>query len=435
MHLECTPSGESSSSSEGAKTAAQSPDGALRELKSTCSDGLLGRWRCAREPRLYSRRVKAFPLLLAGFGLAASPVMAQTPDACPEDRFTAKPVARAECYYAAGDPLRALTALGADATPAGKALREKASRHVVVLRVDAAGAGDVKDLQVALDGAEPLAGETSSELVLVKGEHAATVSRTGYQPWLLKLRYEPRDEPRADDLLVLEVPPLLPLSALGPRVNLRLETEGATSSRLTIDGKEASEAMIASGSHEVRVEQPGRAAWGASVELTADRSMPGAAPILTLSVPELELEDAPAPAPARPDTSHSRASWYLPAAATGGIVAAVTSVVTLALGLAASGEADDGLEHHNDLVRAGASETEIALARDETNRSRGQRDALLNASLASAAAAVAFGGVSLYFWVTDEDAPAPSEKNGDGRGSAAHGQTLGRAGARAAFAF
>ena len=359
--------------------------------------------------------------------------MAQTPDACPEDRFIGKPVARAECYYAAGDSQRALTALGTDATPAGKALREKASRHVVVLRIDAGGAGDAKDLQVALDGAEPLAGETSSELVLVKGEHAATVSRAGYQPWLLKLRYEPRDEPRADDLLVLEVPPLLPLSALGPRVNLRLETEGAPGARLTIDGKEGSEALIASGSHEVRVEQPGRATWGASVELTADRSMPGAAPILTLSVPELESENPPAPAPVTADASHSRASWYLPAAATGGIVAAVTSVVTLALGLSASGEADEGLEHHNDLVRAGASETEIALARDETNRSRGQRDALLNASLASAAAALAFGGVTLYFWVTEKD--APSEKKPDGSGSARRNRTPGTAGARASFAF
>lgn len=344
-------------------------------------------------------------------------------------------MARAECYYAAGDSQRALAALGTDATPAGKALREKASRHVVVLRIDAAAAGDVKDLQVALDGAEPLAGETSSELVLVKGEHAATVSRPGYQPWLLKLRYEPRDEPRADDLLVLEVPPLLPLSALGPRVNLRLETRGAAGAHLTIDGKEASEALIASGTHEVRVEQPGRAAWGASLELSADRSMPGAAPILTLSVPELESENAPAPAPVPAHDTAARAAWYLPAAATGGIVAAVTSVVTLALGLAASGDADDGLEHHNDLVRAGASETEIALARDETNRSRGQRDALLNASLASAAAALAFGGVTLYFWVTEkEDARSPSEKAA-GTGSSARARTLVTSGARATFAF
>jgi hypothetical protein len=385
---------------------------------------------------LYSRRVKALPLLLVGFWFVATPASAQTSDACPEDRFAGKPVARAECYYTAGDSQRALTALDTDATPAGKALREKASRHVVVLRIDAVHAGDVKDLQVALDGAEPLADETSSELVLVKGEHAATVSRPGYQPWLLKLRYEPRDEPRADDLLVLEVPPLLPLSALGPRVNLRLETEGARGARLTIDGKETSEALIAFGNHEVRVEQPGRAAWGAAVELTADRSMPGAAPILTLSVPELESEAAPAPAPAPADTSGTRGSWYLPAAATGGIVAAVTSVVTLSLALSASADAEDELEQHNDLVRAGASETEIALARDQTNRSRGQRDALLNASLASAAAALAFGGVTLYFWVTDkEGAPSPGEKKAAGSGSMPLSQTPGTAGARASFAF
>lgn len=327
-----------------------------------------------------------------------------------------------------------MTALGADATPAGKALREKASRHLVVLRVDASGAGDRKELQVALDGAEPLAGETSSELVLVKGEHAATVSRPGYQPWLLKLRYEPRDEPRADDLLVLMVPPLLPLSALGPRLNLRLESEDAEGARLTIDGKETSEAIIASGSHEVRVEQPGRAAWTASVKLTPDSSMQGAAPILTLSVPELESNAAPPPAPVQADTANSRASWYLPAAATGGIVAALTSIATLAFGLGASGDAEDDLQHHNDLVRSGASDTEIALARDETNRSRGQRDALLNASVISAAAAFAFGGVTLYFWVTEKEEASPPEQEPGARTSA-QGRLPGTAGARASFAF
>jgi hypothetical protein len=377
--------------------------------------------------------VKALPLLLAAFGLVAAPVSAQTTDACPEDRFTGKPVARAECYYAAGDFQRVLTALGTDASVAGKALREKATRHLVVLRIDAAGAGDAKELQVALDGAEPLAGETSSELALTKGEHAATVSRPGYQPWLLKLRFEPRDEPRADDLLVLEVPPLLPLSALGPRLNLRLESE-ASGARLTIDGKEGGEAIIAAGSHEVRVEQPGRAAWTASVQLEADSSMQGAAPTLTLSVPELEAENASAPAPARAVSDKSRASWYLPAAATGAVVSVVASLVSLTLGLSASGDADDGLAHHNDLVRAGASETEIALARDDTNRHRGRRDALLNASVVSAVAALAFGGVTLYFWVTDEDdAAAPG--SGGGPTAKSKGQNPGTAGARASFAF
>lgn len=377
--------------------------------------------------------MKALPLLLAGFGLVAAPVSAQTTDACPEDRFTGKPVARAECYYAAGDFARALTALGTDASAAGKTLREKATRHLVVLRVDAAGAGDSKELQVALDGAEPLAGETSSELVLTKGEHAATVSRPGYQPWLLKLRFEPRDEPRADDLLVLEVPPLLPLSALGPRLNLRLESE-ASGARLTIDGKEGAETIIAAGSHEVRVEQPGRAAWAASVRLKADSSMQGAAPILTLTVPELEAEDAPAKAPVSPEPEKSRSSWYLPAAATGAIVSAVASIVSLTLGLSASGEADDGLAHHNDLVRAGASETEIALARDDTNRHRGRRDALLNASVVSAAAALAFGGVTLYFWVTEQEDEAVARPS-DGPTAQSQGQNPGTAGARASFAF
>jgi hypothetical protein len=170
------------------------------------------------------------------------------------------------------------------------------------------------------------------------------------------------------------------------------------------------------------------------VQLKADSSMPGAAPILTLSVPELEEENAPAPAPAAPEAEKSRASWYLPAAATGAIVSAVASIVTLTLGLAASGDADDGLAHHNDLVRAGASETEISLARDDTNRHRGRRDALLNASVASAAAALAFGGVTLYFWVTaKEEGAVPSP--GGGAAAEAKGQNPGAAGARVSFVF
>jgi hypothetical protein len=380
--------------------------------------------------------VKAlFLLAVLGCGLVVAPANAQTTDACPEDRFTGKVVARAECYYAAGDFQRALSTLGTDATAAGKALRERTLRHVVVLRVDAAKAGDAKELQVALDGAEPLAGETSSEIVLTKGDHAATVSRTGYQPWLLKLRFEPRDDPRSDDLLVLEVPPLLPLSALGPRLNLRLEADSGSDARITIDGKQASEATIAMGNHELRVEQPGRAVWGASLKFAADSSMPGAAPILTLSVPELESEAPPKAAPAADaETASSGGSWYLPAAASAAIISAVTSIVTLALGSSAGGDADDELERHNDLVRAGASETEIALARDDTSRARGRRDAFLNASVLTAGAAVVFGGATLYFWATE---PGAKQEPNEGGGPSArkHSQTPGSAGARASFAF
>jgi hypothetical protein len=379
--------------------------------------------------------VKAILLALLGCGLAAAPAYAQTTDACPEDRFTGKLIARAECYYAAGDFQRTLTVLGTDATAAGKALRERTLRHVVVLRVDAARAGDPKELQVALDGAEPLAGETSSEIVLTKGDHAATVSRTGYQPWLLKLRYEPRDEPRAEDLLVLEVPALLPLSALGPRLNLRLEADSGTDARVTIDGKPASEATIAMGSHELRVEQPGRAAWGASLKLAADSSMPGAAPILTLSVPELEADAPPPAAPAaEAEVARSGGSWYLPAAASAAIISAVTSIVTLALGSSAGGDADDGLERHNDLVRAGASETEIALARDDTSRARGRRDAFLNASVLTAGAAVVFGGATLYFWATEPGAKQ-EPKEGGGPSARKPSQSPGSVGARASFVF